>query len=78
MRVLAQRVETVCNRRLYFVDKNVFPMSSGASEGASERTNESSGAREQSEQCGASEYVSDASEQVSEEANDPVPLASIL
>ena len=44
-----------------FID--LFPMSSGASEWVSERKRERSGARKRSEQCGASERVSDASEQ---------------
>ena len=35
-----------------------YPISSGASEWASERTNERRGARERSEQCGASERAS--------------------
>ena len=37
------------------------------SSGAQERTDERSGAREQSEQYGASKWVSDSSEQVSDE-----------
>ena len=42
----AQRVETVWNRRIQFVDKNLFPKSSGVSDWVGERANERSGARE--------------------------------
>ena len=49
-----------------------YPMSSGASEWASKRINERSGARERSKQCGASEWVSGASERASGRANGPV------
>ena len=52
---IAQWVMIVSNRRIKFIDKNLFPMSSGESERASERENERSGVRERSEQCGASE-----------------------
>ena len=44
---------------------------------AAERANEHSGAREQSDQCGASKLVSDASERASGRANDRVLYASI-
>ena len=50
--------ETVWNRRLQFININLFPMSSGASEQAREQMNERSGACEQSEQCGAGKRVS--------------------
>ena len=43
-----------------------------------ERTYERSGAHEQSEQCGASEWVSGASERVSEGAICPILYASII
>ena len=69
---VSQWAETAWNRRIQFIDINRFPMSSGASEWASERTNERSGARERSEQCGASEWVSGASERASGRANGPV------
>ena len=46
-------------------------------ERASERTNERSGKRERSEQCGESERVSGASERVKGGANGPVLYASI-
>ena len=49
-----------------------YPMSSVASEWTSERANERSGAREQSEQSGASKWVSGASKWASEQANGPV------
>ena len=52
-------------------------MSSGVSEWMSERTNERSGARERSEQCGANEWVSGASERASGRANGPALYASI-
>ena len=42
------------------MNKNLFPASLGLSEWANERENERSGAREQSEQCAASEWVSSA------------------
>ena len=47
------------NRRIEIIKVNLFSMSSGASECVSERTNEPSGARERSGQCGASEWVSE-------------------
>ena len=56
------------------MDKNHFLMSSGASEWASEQTNERSGAREQ---YGEIEWVCAASGQVSGWANGPVVYASI-
>ena len=52
-----QRVETVWNWRIQFIDINLFPISSGASECASERTNERSGARKPSEQRRESEWL---------------------
>ena len=52
-------------------------MSSGAKEWASERTNKLSGARERSEQCGASKLVSGASRWANRGANGLVFLASI-
>ena len=47
-------VEMIGNRRVHFIAKNLFPMSSGVSKWASERRNERSGARELSDQCGES------------------------
>ena len=72
----AQWVETAWNRRIQFMDKNLFPMSSGTREWASERTNERSGARERSGQCGTSELACGASEQESERVNGPVLYAT--
>ena len=54
--------------------KTSFPW---APEWASERTSERSGARERSEQCGASKWVSSASERASGWANGLVLYASI-
>ena len=50
----AQWVETVWNRCVHIMDKNLFPMSSGVSEWASQRTNKCNGAREWRKQYGAS------------------------
>ena len=44
------------------IDITLFPMSSETREQAGERTNKRNGAREQSEQCGASVWVSGTSE----------------
>ena len=52
-------------------------MCSGTSEWASDRTNERSRARERSEKCGASEWVSSASERANGGANGSVLYASI-
>ena len=52
-------------------------MSSGASECASERTSERSGARERSEQCGASELENGTSDWASGLANGQLPYASV-
>ena len=71
-RMSAQWVETGWNRRVHSVDENLFPTSSEVREWASERTNERSGARERSEQCGASAWVSGASERANGGANGPV------
>ena len=49
-----------------------FPTSSGMSGRASERVNERSGARKQSEQCGASEWVSGVSKWANGQASGPV------
>ena len=68
----AQWAQMIWNRRMQFIDINRFPMSSGVSEWARERTNERSGAREQSELCGASEWVTRASERANGGANGPV------
>ena len=54
-----------------------YPMSLGASEWASEQRNKRSGARKQSEQCRASEWVSSASKRASGRANGSVLYASI-
>ena len=48
------------------------------SERASEQTRERSGARERSEQCGANERVSGASERASGQANGPVLTSKLL
>ena len=55
-------VEMIWNWRINFMDNNLFPMRSGVSEWASEHMNERSGARERSELCAASKWVSGASE----------------
>ena len=60
-----------------FKIKKLFPMNSGVSERASEWANERSGARERSEQCGASEWVSGASEWANGGTNGPVLYVSI-
>ena len=49
-----------------------FPMSSGMSEWGSKRTSQRSGAREQSKQCGTSEWVSGASNQANGRASGPL------
>ena len=69
--------------KLYEIDafipftKNLFPMSSGVSEEASERTNERSAAHERCEQCGPSQSVSGVSKRANGDANGPL-YASIL
>ena len=78
MNKLNDQPTLVWNRRVNFVDKNHFPMSSGVSEWASERTNERRGARERSEQCVANEWVSSVSERASGRAKSTIVLASIL
>ena len=73
----SQWFQMIWNRRIQLVDQNLFPISSGVSEWASEGTNERSEGREQSEQCGASEWVSGASERANRGANGPVLYALI-
>ena len=63
--VVALWVKIVRNRRIQFTEINLFPMSSGASEWASEQSNERRGARKRSEQCEAREWVSGVSERAS-------------
>ena len=67
---IAPWTERLWNRPIHF--KDLFPVSSAASGCASERTNDRHGARERSEQCGASTWVSGVSEQASVWANKRV------
>ena len=57
---------------------NHFPTSSGVSEWASERTNERSGARKQSQHCGGSEWVSAMNDRANEGASSPVFRSGFL
>ena len=58
--------------------KSRFPTSLGVSERASEQMSERSGARERSEQCGASKRVSSASERANGQASGPVLTSRFL
>ena len=68
-------VKRVWNRCIHFIDKNLFPISSGAREWASDRANERSGAREWSKWCGTSEWLSGASERANGRANGPASIS---
>ena len=66
-----------CGLKLYETDALIPWARAWESEWVSEQTNEHSGARERSKQCGAREWVSSASERASRWANGAVNYASI-
>ena len=77
LQTCAQWVETVWDRRVHFIQKTFFPLAREWAKWVSERKSECSGERERSEQSGASEQVSGASEQPNRQASGPV-LTSVF